>query len=388
MSPTLAALALALAPVPTAVVDASNDFAADLYGAIGAKAGNVVFSPASISTALAMTYGGARGVTAAQMVKTMHLPGPPFDVHAGYGALLGRLTSTAAGDPELRLANRLFGQKGWAMEAPFVSLAKDKYGAPVDLLDFKAPEAARSTINGWVAGQTNDRIKDLIPAGVLDADTRLVLTNAVFFKGKWANAFDKKATTDQPFFAAKASPKVPTMRSTMTVGYADHADAQVLELPYLGKDPAHAASMILVLPKKKDGLGALGGKRTFELLRSKPSTTKVDVSLPRFKVTQPTDLNEILKGLGMTDAFKAGQADFSGIHKTEKLFISRALHKAFVQVDEEGTEAAAATAIVVATEGAMPHPTPAFQADHPFAWAIRDKSTGALLFVGRVDDPS
>ena len=380
----LFAAAVALAPVPTAVVDGNNDFGADLYGAIGAKPGNVVFSPASISTALAMTYAGARGDTAAQMAKTMHLPGAPFDVHAGYGALLTRLTSTATGDPELRVANRLFGQKGWTMEAPFLSITKDRYAAPVELLDFGASDAARGTINTWVDKQTGSRIKDLIPSGALSADTRLVLANAIYFKAKWATAFEKKATTDDAFFGVKA--KVPTMHRTMTVGYADFADAQVLDLPYLGKDPNHAASMRVVLPKKKDGLGALGSKRTFELMRAKTSLVEVVVSLPRFKVTQPTDLGVVLQGLGMVDAFKQGKADFSGIHKTEKLYVSKALHKAFVQVDEEGTEAAAATAIVVGTDS-VSIPV-VFKADHPFAWALRDTSTGALLFAGRVDDPS
>lgn len=386
MIPLLAA-AVALAPVPTAVVDANNDFGADLYGALATKAGNVVFSPASISTALAMTSAGARGDTANQMVKTLHLPGPPFDVHGGYGALMAKLTSTAAGDPELRVANRLFGQKGWTMEAPFVAIAKDKYGAPIELLDFGAAQAARGTINGWVDKQTNARIKDLIPEGVLGPDTRLVLANAIYFKGQWATAFDKKLTFDEPFVGPKGTTKVPTMHRAMTVGYADFADAQVLDLPYLGKDPAHAASMRIVLPKKKDGLGALGSKRTFELLRAKVTTLKVIVSLPRFSATQPTDLGPVLQGLGMVAAFQAGKADFSGIHKTEKLHISKALHKAFVQVDEEGTVAAAATAVVVETDSAMVQADPIFKADHPFAWAIRDTGTGALLFAGRVDEP-
>lgn len=385
IAPVLAA-AVVLAPVPSAVVDANNEFAADLYGALTAKPGNVVFSPASISTALAMTSAGARGDTATQMTKTLHQPGPPFDVHAGYGALLARLTSTAAGDPELRVANRLFGQKGWTMEAPFLAIAKDRYAAPVELLDFGASEAARGTINGWVDKHTGARIKDLIPSGVLGDDTRLVLANAIYFKGTWATAFDKKATTDQPFFAPKATPKVPTMHRTMSVGYADFADAQVLELPYLGKDPAHAASMRVVLPKKKDGLGALGSKRTFELLRAKVTTQTVVISLPRFGATQPTDLGPVLQGLGMVAAFQQGKADFSGIHKTEKLHVSKALHKAFVQVDEEGTVAAASTAVVMETDSAA-MPDPVFTADHPFAWAIRDASTGALLFAGRVEQP-
>lgn len=381
----LAAASVAMAPVPTKIVDAHNAFAADLYAELGGKAGNLVLSPTSISTALAMTYAGARGGTAAQMVKTLRLPAGPFDVHGGYAALLSRLESSAVGDPELHVGNRLFGQKGGAFESAFLDVLSKKYGAPMEALDFAAsPDPSRLFINAWVEKQTKSRIKDLLPASSIDASTRLVLTNAVYFKSSWLSAFDKKLTKDEAFGAKK----VPTMHANRDASYFEDETAQVLELPYRSAGLDRAVSMVLVLPRAKDGAAKLTAKRTFELLETKTfGVREVDMAIPRFKITMSFELGETLKKLGMTDAF-GPKADFSGISKTLPLFISRAIHKAFVDVNEEGAEAAGATAIVM-TEGAVAIKQKAvFRADHPFVWALKDRSTGTLLFVGRVDDPS
>lgn len=386
MIPALLALSAALAPVPTKIVDAHNLFAADVYGELAKKPGNLVFSPTSISTALAMTYAGARGDTASQMAKTLHLPEGPFDVHGAYGALLSRLESSAAGDPELHVANRLFGQKGAPFESAFLDLTHAKYGAPMEALDFaKSPEPSRLFINAWVEKQTKSRIKDLLPEGTIDGSTRLVLTNAVYFKGSWLTAFDKKLTSDEAF----GTKKVPTMHAMRGASYLDTDAAQILELPYKSAGVDHAVSMVIVLPHDKDGANKLGAKRAFELLQTKTMGFRdVQMSIPRFKATLPFSLGDVLKKLGMVDAFGSA-ANFTGISSSIPLSISHVIHKAFVDVNEEGTEAAAATA-VVATKGIKSEPVPpvVFRADHPFLWALKDRSTGTLLFVGRVDDPN
>lgn len=388
MLPLVLAATSALAPVPQPVVDGSNLFAQDLYEKLAKKGGNVVFSPASISTALTMTWAGATGDTAKQLEKALHLP--PKDVHAGYAALLAHLDSQGAGDPELRVANRLFGQKGWTFEAPFLGTLDKHYGAPVQAVDFEtAHEAARSTINAWVMKQTADRIPDLFPKDAITDKTRLVLANALYFKGKWATAFAKKDTRDEPFALLGANPKVPTMHAVKSFGYADQADAQVLRMAYEHKSKDRALSMVIVLPKAKDGVHTLAAKRAFELLRAPTASQTVDVSLPRFSATIGVSLNDTLKLLGVVDAFDKDKADFSGIipKKKQPLYLQSAVHKAFVAVDEVGTEAAAATGVSIAMPTSVPPPPAVFKADHPFLWAIEDAS-GAILFMGRVDDPT
>lgn len=386
MFPTLLAAVTGLSPVPPKLVDADNALAVDLYAHVAKNPGNVVFSPTSIATALAMTYAGARGNTAAQMEKTLHIPPGPFDVHAGFGALLSRLESSAARDPELHVANRLFAQKGVAFEPAFLGITKSQYGAPLELLDFaSAPDPSRVFINQWVEKQTKNRIKDLLPPAAVDGGTRLVLANAVYFKGAWVTAFDKKATRDDVFLAKK----VPTMHASMHASYAESDDAQVLELPYERVNGEHGISMVIVLPREKDGAAKLPAKRLFELLGSKSfSHPEVEMSIPKWKTTMPLELGATLQALGMTDAFSPGKADFTGMTNQVRLFVSRAIHKAFVDVNEEGTEAAAATAIVMTEGAAMPEKRVVFRADHPYVWALKDQSTGTLLFVGRVDDPT
>ncbi len=384
--PASAAPAANPAAVQSAVAG-NTAFAADLWSKLRGEKGNVFFSPASISAALAMTYAGAGSETAKQMAKTMHFDGIP-DVHASQGALLARLSSSGPDVPQLAIANRLWSQNGMTLGAPFASTVKTNYGAGVELMDFVgASEPSRLTINGWVAGKTNDKIKDLIPAGAIDVDTRLVLTNAIWFKGKWANAFAKSATKDAPFATPSGSANVPTMHATIDARYGETKDAQIVELPYQSKDPSKSLSMVIVLPSAKSGIAALETTPSFDTWIASLGHARVNIALPRFKTTQTLDLGTTLQSMGMKAAFLPS-ADFKAINDKMPLYITKVLHKAFVDVNEEGTEAAAATAVIIATESAsIPPPPKNFVADRPFVFFLRDTTTGAILFVGRINDP-
>jgi serine protease inhibitor len=373
-----------------AVVRGNTAFGLDLYGQLRSRSGNLFLSPFSISTALGMTYAGMRNRTAEQTAKALYFTLPPAELHAAFGKLQRALN---AGDPakrgyELSVANALWGQKGYPWKNEFLELTKENYGAGLIEVDFAAAEEARKTINAWVEKQTRDKIKDLIPSGVLDALTRLVLTNAIYFKGNWDRQFKKDFTRDADFFVAPDAPvKAPMMHQTGDYRLAQSPELQVLELPYVGKELA----MLVLLPKKRDGLADLEKSLTAEKLEGwvgqLRNQSDLPVFLPRFKYTAEFQLNDALKALGMTDAFEFGKADFGGLNGgKEELKISAVLHKAFVDVNEEGTEAAAATAVVVKTLSARVGPV--FRADHPFLFLIRDSRTGGVLFLGRVTDPT
>lgn len=366
---------------------ASNAFAVDLYRQLGAEEGNLFFSPASISTALTMTYGGARTKTADQMAQVLHLKGQD-DVHAAFGKLLAVANSKQERPFELRVANRLWGQQGYPFKQDFLALTKQNYGAELDQVDFAGgTEAARDTINGWVEQQTNKKIKNLMPEGSINGMTRLVLTNAIYFLGTWQHTFDKQSTQQQPFFTAKGKVQVPLMYQQTHFGYVDQKSFQVLVLPYKGNQ----LSMVVLLPKKKDGLAALEKELTADKLALWTKTLRspeVRVWLPRFKQESAFTLNDALKKLGMSLAFTPGEADFSGIDGQRDLYISAAIHKAFVDVNEQGTEAAAATGISIGLTAAPIEAPPEFRADHPFLYLIRENQTGAILFLGRLADPS
>ena len=399
----ISGLLLAVAATPAIAADKSArnpvaegnmKFALELYGQLSSQKGNLFLSPFSISTALGMTSAGAKGKTLDEMNQTLHLPADQAATHAGYEAIIKALnaegTASAKRGYELSVANALWGQKGADWLPAFLETTGKHYGAGLREVDYKQTEAARKTINHWVEQQTKDKIKDLLKEGVLQPDTQLVLTNAIYFKGAWALEFNKKLTRDDPFFVdGSKEAKTPTMHITNGYRYHEEAAFQALELPYKGKE----LSMVIFLPKKKDGLAefekSLSAAKLNEWLGKLRFEETVIVSLPKFKMTSEFSLAETLSKMGMKLLFSQG-ADLSGMNGKGGLFVSDAIHKAFVDVNEEGTEAAAATAIVVRPTSAKidPKPIPVFKADHPFFFAIRDHRTGSVLFVGRVTDPT
>ncbi|HVM62744.1 MAG TPA: serpin family protein [Verrucomicrobiae bacterium] len=377
------------APSTQDVVAGNTAFALDLYAKLRTADGNLFFSPYSISTALAMTYAGARGDTATQMAKVLHFQLKQDQLHPAFAALDERLnTIQKKGNVQLNVANSLWPQKKYPFLPDYLSQLKRYYGTSVTPLDYvKSPEAARKTINGWVEQKTHRKITDLIKRGALNPLTRLVLANAVYFKGKWTDPFDPKGTSDQPFHLS--TNKDVTCRLMLHEGdhaYNETADLQALALPYMGGD----LSMIVLLPRKTDGLSALESELTPAKLTEwvgPLGRRKVDVFLPKFTFTREFSLGQTLVAMGMPYPFSA-LADFSGMDgRTNWLYISEVAHKAFVDVNEEGTEAAAATGVTVALAGAEPMPT-VFRADHPFLFLIRDRYTGNILFIGRVVDPT
>lgn len=375
---------------------ATNGFAADLWGQIrGDGASNLVVSPASIEIALAMTYGGARGRTAEQMEQVLHLGDDPAALHAAAGATLARWNDPERETYRLAVANRLFGEQSYQWRDDFLGLTGETYGAPLEPMDFRGqPEPARQRINGWVEEQTNDRIQELIPSGAIDDLTRMVLANAVYFLADWEHQFAAGSTRDRAFHAPGGDVQAPTMHQTETFGYAENDQVQVLQMPYAGGE----LGMMVVLPREAGGLGEVEGSLSADGVAGWADALedqRVAVALPKFRVEpgQPLALRETLIAMGMTDAFDESRADLTGMadpaaNEGLPLYITSVFHEAFVAVDEEGTEAAAATAVVVGVRSAVMPPPTSFVADHPFLFFIRDLRTGAVLFMGRVADPT
>ncbi len=371
------------------IAQSQTAFALDLYAQLRTDEGNLFFSPHSIATALAMTWAGARGETAAQMAKTLRFPADLADIHAAHAALATRLKDAQReGKVALHVANALWPQKDYAFRKEYLQQLERNYSAPAKPVDYRqAAEAARAAINAWVEQQTRDRIKNLIPPGSLDALTRMVLVNAVWFKADWAHPFDAKRTEKAPFHVAPdRKTDVSMMRQTEHFRYAETAGAQVLELPYAGDK----LSMLVILPETGQTLSEIEDGLDADTLRAWTRTLRrreVDVHLPKFAMTWGTrSLADALKALGMTDAFQHGAADFSGMDGSRELFVNDVLHKAFVEVDEKGTEAAAATGVVVGITS-VPPPPAVFRADRPFLFLIRERQTGAILFMGRLTRP-
>jgi serpin B len=375
-------------PAKTATEAATdnNALGIDLYKRVIAGSENVFLSPHSISVALAMTYEGARTDTATQMAESLHFEVPAARLHPAFQALNQAIMPGEDAGYDLHVANALWGMKGHTFQPSFLEVLSTSYQAPLQEVDFASSEAARATINDWVAKATNDKIKDLIPQGVLDALTRLVLTNAIYFKGNWASQFKPAQTKPLPFQVLQGKPvKTPLMHQIAEFGYHETDDAQVLSMPYQGK----ALSMVVVLPRQADGLAAIEGKLDAEALKGWTADLqqrKVSVYLPRFKIESSFSLSKQLSELGMKDAFDPDRADLSGMDGSRDLFIKEVIHKSFVEVNEEGTEAAAATGVVVGVRSA-PAPPPEFRADHPFLFFIRHDATGAVLFIGRLVRP-
>lgn len=369
---------------PSPLVQANTAFALDLYQQLRGRPGNLFFSPFSLSTALAMTAAGARGQTADEMARVLHFPNSPGP-HTDFRALLSDLKERGKkGSYELSTANALWGQQGFGFLPEFLQLTRDHYGAGLREVDFRqAPEAARGQINAWAAQETRDKIKDLLSPASVTGDTRLVLANAIYFKGRWQEQFNKEFTRDAPFLvSASEKVSVPLMSHQRHFKHLDGETFQALDLPYVGGD----LTMLILLPRAVDGLPALEKVLNAELLdrvARQMRSGEVHVSLPRFKVESSFQLPETLTSLGMPSAFDKDRADFSGMDGRRDLFVSDVVHKAFVDVNEEGTEAAAATGIVIAFNSLPPE----FRADHPFLFLIRDTKTASILFLGRLVRP-
>jgi serpin B len=376
---------------PTDIAASCNGFAFDLYARLRKREGNQSCSPFSVESALAMTSLGARGSTAEQMNQTLHLPQDSQAAHAAFADFAKRVISDRADRGyQLSVANALWGANSYPFRKDFLAKSQEYYGAGLMELDFAAnPEAARGTINNWVEKQTHERIKDLMPSGSISADTRLVLTNAIWFKGTWQNQFDKKATSDELFHQSPdKSAKVPMMHRTGSFGYFADNQVQVLGIPYRGRE----MSMAFLLPAKKGDLASLEQAASADSVKKwlgSMHAMEVVVTLPKFKIASEFQLARTLSEMGMTDAF-SGRANFSGMSEKEGLMISQVIHKAFVEVNEEGAEAAGATGVVMRPT-AMKLPDrkpPVFRADEPFLFLIRDEKSGCILFLGRVSNPA
>ncbi len=374
------------------VVEGSNAFAVDLYGQISAQPGNLFFSPESISTAFAMAYAGAQGQTAAEMGKVFHFTLPPERLHPAMGALLAGMNGPHQGYA-LSVADALWGEQDEHFLPAYLQLVETNYGAGFNQVDFKtSPDAARATINQWVEQQTNNKIQNLLSAGSVTPLTRLILTNAIYFKAAWADQFQQSATKNADFhLSAGKTIQAPMMHNSGSYAYFKGPSFQALLLPY----EKNEISMLILLPDDVDGLSALEGSLTAANLEkwiaALGNEGKAIVSLPRFKITQQFELSPTLENLGMKTAFDASSADFSAMTGDKSLSISAAIHKAYIDLDEDGTEAAAATAVMMTGMAMRPMPTPppiVFTADHPFLFLIRDNASGAILFMGRLTDPT
>ena len=376
----------------SALADGNVAFAFDLYRALAAGEVNLFFSPYSISVALAMTYAGAAGDTASQMAGTLRLTLPGDRLHPAFNAysldLQARAEQAGEGTPfELSIANTLWGQRDFAFRPEFLDLLGENYGAGMRLVDFAAdPEAARLAINDWVSDETREKIQDIIPGGAIDELTRLVLANAIYFKAAWLHTFDSEATTTQPFHLLDGSTvDVPMMHQEEAHGYAVREGYRALELPYGSGD----MSMLIILPDEGQ-FKSVEASLSLELIQEiagELTYGPVILSLPRFTYESAFSLKEALQDLGMPDAFDPDRADFSDMDGSRDLYIGSVLHKAFVSVDENGTEAAAATAVIMQLTSAFADEPITFTVDRPFIYLIRDGQTGSVLFVGRVMDP-
>ncbi|XP_077077729.1 leukocyte elastase inhibitor-like isoform X4 [Siphateles boraxobius] len=398
---------------------ANTQFSLDLFKKIseGNASGNVFFSPVSISSALAMVSLGARGNTAAQMIKVLGFNNePPImqqtqkpqtpaelkkcpeekpedQIHSSFNKFMNELNKP--GVPyALSLANRLYGEQSYQFVEKFLNDAKSYYEAGLEKVDFKnESEAARVNINKWVVEKTQEKIKDLLPQGAIDGMTKLVLVNAIYFKGNWEMKFPKEATRDGQFKLNKNQTKpvkIMYQKKRFPLAFIPEIKSQVLELPYVGKN----LSMLIILPNKmKDnttGLQKLEKALTYEKLMewTKPEVMRqqeVQISLPRFKMEETYDMKSLLISMGIKDVFDEKKVNLSGMSSNNDLVVSKVIHKAFVEVNEEGTEAAAATAAVVITR-CLKIPQ-VFNADHPFLFFIRQNPTKSILFYGRFCSP-
>lgn len=363
-----------------------NDFACNMYQQLKKESGNLFFSPYSITTALSAAYAGARGLTEAEMSNVLCDSLSQEEFHPAYASTIDKLNQDGS-KYQLEIANKVFVQNGYKILDSFEQTIKTNYGAAFDVLDFvKNPLKASGIINGWVYEKTHEKIKDIVSPDMFNDDTRMVIANAIYFKGKWAEQFEKSYTKPKPFYISENDTvKVDMMQQTSHFNYMENDNLKMLELPYEGD----RLSMFIVLPKKVDGLKSVEQNISSQMLNgcfSQLKSTKVRVTLPKFKLETSYNLNSSLKQMGMPSAFNH-LADFSGISGKDDLFISNVLHKAFVETDEEGTEAAAATVIIFETKCCMRELPETFNADRPFIFFIKDKLTDLILFMGRINNP-
>ena len=376
------------------LVAGNSAFTFDLYQALRGAEGNLFFSPYSVSLALAMTHAGARAETERQMAETLHYTLPQAQLHPAFNTLDAALSSAGQVDEggedeagfQLNIANAIWGQEGFAFLPEFLDTLAENYGAGLRTLDFaQNPEEARVTINNWVSEETEEKIKDLIAQGVLGSDTRLVLTNAIYFNGKWLFQFDPELTFDGDFTLLDGSDVVvPMMSLEEDLRYGEGDGYQAVALPYRGAN----MSMIFVLPEM-ERFEEVETALSAEFLNGVIDGLEwqhVDLTVPKFTFESEFALSKTLSEMGMAEAFSEA-ADFSGMTGGRDLFISDVIHKAFVAVDEEGTEAAAATAVVMAEMAMMPQEAIEMRLDHPFLFFIRDDDSGTILFAGRVLNP-
>lgn len=378
----------------TALVKGNDAFALDLYQALRSQDGNLVYSPFSISLALAMIYAGARGETASQMAQTLHFDLPQGQLHPAFNQLdlslqqQGRSASKDQQPLQLSIANAVWAEQTYPFLQAYLDTIAQNYGAGVHLADFiHQYEPARQEINSWVSDQTRNKIKDLLAAGTLNSDTRMVLVNAIYFKADWDLPFDPTNTSDAPFYLLDGSQSQVRMMQNhiFDLPFVKGDGYRAAELTYQGG----TAAMDIIMPDGGNFAqfeASLTSQEVNNIIASlKPSD--VAIGLPKFTYTSEFSLSDTLKAMGMTDAFDSNAADFSGMSDQHDLFISDVIHKAFVAVDEKGTEAAAATAGVITAMGAPVRPEQ-FIVDHPFIFVLRDTASGQILFVGRVLNPA
>jgi len=363
------------------VAKGNSAFAFDLYSRLSSRRGNLFFSPLSISTALAMTYGGAQGATAEEIAAALRFPFGQERLHPVFADLLQQIKGKSQA-LELSLANGLWAQRGCEFRESFMDLVRTHYGAELRELDLAAAAEACRIINEWAETETRGKIRDLIEPGMLGPLTRLVLANAIYFKGDWASPFKKEQTSDAPFtITPNRKATVPMMHQQEWFGYMETESFQALQLPYAGWDLA----MVVFLPREAEGLSDFEMRLTPEQVEESLKGLHplyLPVFLPRFRVTSAFTLNDVLREMGLRLAFNPSGADFSGLTGRGGLFISSVIHKAYVSVDEMGTQAAAVTG-----ELKLMGIAPVFRADHPFLFLIRDRRSGSILFLGRVTNP-
>ncbi len=372
------------------VVLANNEFAFDLYRSLNKSEGeNIFYSPYSIFSALAITYEGSREETAEEIVSVLHLPTEAV-LRSGFQALYNQINNGEK-EYELNTANALWAQKDYPFLEEYINTVRQRYGGEITNLDFiKETESSRKTINEYIEKNTNNKIKNLIPKGVLSPLTRMVITNAIYFKGKWKLEFDKQDTKELDFYVTPDNPvKIEMMfiePKETKFNYLETEEVQLIELPYQGEE----VSMLILLPK--ENIESIESDLNFEKIKEykeKMKETEVDaLYLPKFEFDTKYFMKEVLISMGMNSAFFYGMADFSKMDGTKELVIDDVIHQAYVSVDEEGTEAAGATAVIIGLTSMAPDNEKIFMANRPFIFIIQDNKTENILFIGRVSDPT